>query len=243
MTRRVLITRPQAEAEALAAELTSRGHEAVIAPMLVIRSAGIQLRDAARYQAAAVTSGNGVDGLASATARRALPVFAVGEATAERALALGFDPVTSAQGTGGALVDLIRTTLHPANGPILWASGDEVRVDLTTELGNRGFAVERVIVYRTEPVDRLSDAGLHALMDRSLGGVLFFSPRTAERFVRLVLEAGLDGQVTTMAAHCLSPPIADTVGALPWATIRTAARPTREDLLATLDDGPAPAPD
>ena len=37
MTRRVLITRPQAEAEALAAELTSRGHEAVIAPMLVIR--------------------------------------------------------------------------------------------------------------------------------------------------------------------------------------------------------------
>ncbi|MEQ8399152.1 uroporphyrinogen-III synthase [Thalassobaculum sp.] len=243
MTCRVLVTRPQAEAEALAIDLTRRGHEAVIAPMLVIRSTGIQLQDAERYQAAAVTSRNGVDGLASATDRRAVPVFAVGEATAEQALAVGFSPVTAARGTGGALVDLIQARLKPENGPILWASGDEVRVDLTTELGKRGFAVERAVVYRAEAVDRLSDAGLRALTDRPADAVLFFSPRTAERFVRLVLDAGLDRRVTTMAAHCLSPPIADTVKTLPWATIRTAARPTRDDLLAMLDDTISSNPD
>lgn len=243
MTRRILVTRPQADAETLVAALAARGCEAVLAPMLVIRPTGLALPDAERFQAAAATSGNGVDGLAAATDRRALTVFAVGEATAERARGHGFHPVVVAGGTGAVLVGLIQERLRPGDGPVVWASGDEARVDVAEELSGRGYAVERAVVYRAEPVDRLPDAARQALTESSLAGVLFFSPRTAERFVSVVSDAGLAERAATMTAHCLSPAVADAVRALPWAMVRTAARPTRDDLLTTLDDTISSDPD
>lgn len=239
MARRVLVTRPAPEAESLADALRERGIEAVIAPMLEIRPTGLDLGDADGYRAAIATSRNGVDGLATATPRRALPLFAVGEATASRARALGFAPVTAAPGTGHALVDLVIEHCRPDDGPILWASGDEVRVDVAAELGVRGFAVDRAVVYRSVAAARLPDAANHALADGSADGVLFFSPRTAERFASLVTDAGLARQTAGMVAYCLSPAVAEAAGVLPWSAVRTARRPTREDLLAALDESTA----
>lgn len=236
MARCVILTRPEPESRDLAEELARRGIASVIAPLLAIRPTGTGLGDAAAYVAAVATSGNGVDGLAAATPRRAMPLFAVGGATAERARRLGFAPVFAAAGTGDALVGLIVDRLQAGDGPILWASGDEVRVDLANELGGRGFRVDRLVVYRAEPVEALPEAAARALADGTADAVLFFSPRTAERFATLVGDAGLARRAAALTAHCLSPAVADAARALPWAAIRTAARPTRGDLLATLDD-------
>ena len=243
MPRRVIVTRPEADSSTLAEALRRRGIDAVLAPMLVVRPTGVRVDAVDRYRAAVITSGNGVDGLAAATPHRALPVFAVGEATAGRAIGHGFRPVVAADGTGAALADLLMERLRPGDGPILWPSGDDIRVDLAAELGGRGYAVDRVVVYRADPASALPAAAAEALADGSAQGVLFLSPRTAKRFVSLVTDAGLALRAATMSAHCLSPAVADAVRELPWAAVRTAARPTREDLLATLDDGPAPAPD
>lgn len=245
---RVILTRPEPESRELAAELARRGIASVIAPLLAIRPTGIPITDPERYAAAVVTSGNGADGLAAATPRRGLPLFAVGEATAARARRHGFEAVAVADGTGAALVDLILTRLRPGDGPILWASGDEIRVDVAAELGDRGFDVDRAVVYRAEAVDRLPDAATAAIAGGSADAVLFFSPRSAERFATLATDAGLARRTAAMTAHCLSPAVADAARALPWAAVRTAARPTREDLLATLsdklaDDGTASDPD
>lgn len=236
MALQVILTRPEPESLALAEELARRGIEPVIAPLLTIRPAGLALGDAGRYAAAVATSGNGVDGLAAATPRRAFPLFAVGEATAARARGHGFAPVTPADGTGATLVDLILTRLRPGDGPILWASGDEIRVDVAAELGGRGFEVDRAVVYRAEAVDRLPESAARALAAGDAAAVLFFSPRSAERFATLATDAGLARRAAAMTAHCLSPAVADAAGALPWAAIRTAARPTREALLETLRD-------
>lgn len=243
MARRVILTRPEAESRALAAELKRRGIDSVIAPMLVVRPAGARIAGAERYRAAVATSGNGIDGLAAATPRRAFPVFAVGEATARRARALGFEPVTAADGTGAALAHLILARLSTQGGPILWVSGNEVRVDLAQELGGRGFTVDRIVVYRAEVADRLSDAARRALVDGSVEAALLFSPRTAKHFVSLVREAGLAEQAAHMIACCLSPAVADAARGLPWAATRIAERPTRDDLLATLGDPRAPDPE
>lgn len=236
MARRVLVTRPQAEAASLANELARRGIEAVMAPMLAIVPTGARIPDAVRFQAAAVTSGNGADGLAAAISRRALPVFAVGGATGEALRGHGFAPVFVAEGTGLALVGLILNKVLPVDGPLLWLSGDEVRVDLAAELGRNGIEVERVIGYRAEAAAELPAEAAKALSDGTVGGALFFSPRSAERFASLVTGAGLARQTAGMTAHCLSAAVAEAARTLPWATIRIARRPTRDDLLATLDD-------
>lgn len=235
MTTCVILTRPEPESRVVAAELAGHGIASVIAPLLVIRPTGVAIADAGRYAAAVATSGNGVDGLAAATPRRALPLFTVGEATAGRARRHGFAPVHAADGTGAALVDLILRRIRPGDGAILWASGDEIRVDVAAELGGRGLEVDRVVVYRAEPVERLPADAARVLAEGTADGVLFFSPRSAERFATLVADAGLARRTAAMTAHCLSPAVADAARALPWAAILTAARPTRRDLLATLD--------
>lgn len=241
--RRVLITRPEGEARPLAAELGRRGIEALVAPMLVIRPTGARLTDAGRFAAALATSGNGADGLAAATARRDLPVLAVGEATADRLRGHGFARVVAADGTAGALVDLAMTAVRPDGGPILWASGDEVRVDLAAELRDKGYTVERIVVYRAEPAPALPVEVAQAIDTGALDAVLFFSPRTAERFASLLENAGLAQRAAGMTAHCLSAAVADAARTLPWAAVRTARRPARDDLLATLDDDIPSDPD
>lgn len=237
MVRRVILTRPAPESHALARELARRGIESVIAPLLEVRPTGATLSAGAGYVAAVVTSGNGVDGLAAATADRRLAVFAVGAATARRARACGFSSVTAAAGTGAALVALIPTRLRPDDGPILWASGDDIRVDVAAELGKLGYRVDRAVVYRTEPAARLPGTAASALADGSADAILFFSPRTAARFATLAADAGLATRAAALTAHCLSPAVADAARALPWAAVRTAVRPTRRDLLATLGAG------
>src|SRR5580704_6305794 len=100
---RALITRPRAEAEALAALLGARGIETVIEPLIEIAHGAAILPELIGVQAILCTSANGVRALARASAERGLPVLAVGDATAARARAEGFRRVESA---GGDVEDL-----------------------------------------------------------------------------------------------------------------------------------------
>ena len=84
--------------------LAARGHEAVLAPLLLIESEQRRAVELDGAQALLVTSRNALRALAShpELARAlALPLFAVGEATARRR-ELGFADVTAGPGTGEA---------------------------------------------------------------------------------------------------------------------------------------------
>ncbi len=84
---RVLVTRPKEDAEETAQLLAARGHQALVAPLLETRffdGAALTLEG---VQAVLATSANGVRALARRTARRDVPLFAVGPQTAEAAKA------------------------------------------------------------------------------------------------------------------------------------------------------------
>ncbi len=98
---RVLITRPEREATALAQALTDRGHSPVIAPLFrlqVLHPPADFAASLADCQAVLITSANGARALAAASEQRSKPIFAVGDTTAATAEGLGFGTVTSASG-------------------------------------------------------------------------------------------------------------------------------------------------
>src|SRR5438132_1488878 len=99
---RALVTRPRAEAESLAEALAARGIAAIIEPLLEIHYRSEAAADLAGVQAVLCTSANGVRALARLTGERALPLFAVGEASAARAREEGFARVESAGGSAFA---------------------------------------------------------------------------------------------------------------------------------------------
>ncbi|MDJ0943498.1 MAG: uroporphyrinogen-III synthase [Kiloniellales bacterium] len=234
---RVLVTRPRPDAEAFAAALAARGHEALIEPLLEIKLAERSALPAEldAFQALLATSANGLRAFAALTERRELPVFAVGPASAEAAKAAGFSKVESAEGDVEALARLVRARLSPDDGVLLHAAGSSLAGDLKGELEAAGFTVTRAVLYTAEAAARLSDAAQAALRAGQVDAVALFSPRSAETFAALVREAGLAEACRSLRAFCLSAAVAAVLEARGWTALEVSARPETEALLALLD--------
>ncbi len=242
----ILVTRPAEDAEPLAAWLRARGFDASIEPMLDIVWIDGPPLDLEGVQALLFTSANGVRGYARRTDRRDRTVYAVGDATAAASRAIGFTEVESASGDVYALADLVRARCARDGGALLHVAGRTLAGDLAGMLSESGFSVRREPLYDAIPSDRLSDHTAGLLRTGKLDGVLFFSPRTARSFVRLVVEAGLLDCCRTVDALCLSPAVAEAartysvldgdLGVTPWQDVRVAPRPEQDSLLGLLPD-------
>ncbi len=237
-----LITRPAEDAGPLAAALAARGHAAVTAPVLTIRFDDPRPADIDGIQAVLVTSANGIRGLARITARRDLTVLAVGDATAAACRAAGFGEVVSASGAAADLAALAAARLDPAAGAVLHAAGDHVAGDLDAMLAEAGLRLRRLQVYHAEAVATLPAPAVAALGRGSLAGVLFFSPRTASMFARLVDDAGLTDRLASLTAVCLSGAVARRLDGRVWAAIRVADQPDSSSLMAVIDNPAGPLP-
>jgi uroporphyrinogen-III synthase len=232
--RRMLVTRPRDDAEDFAAALRALGVEPVIEPMFVVRFRDAPL-DLAGVQALLLTSRNGVRALMRASGERAVPVLAVGDATASEARAGGFASVVSAEGDAAALAALAAHRLDPAKGALVHVAGSEVAGDLAGALRVSGFAVRRVVLYEALPVPELTPAIRENLVRGRIDSAAFFSPRTAATFVRLAAAEAIESVTRNMTAYCLSPAAAEAAGSLPWARVAVAAKPNQPELLRLIE--------
>lgn len=217
----VWITRAQPAAAATGARVAALGFTPLVEPLLQVRRLAPAL-DLADVAALAFTSANGVGAFADLRDERHLPVFAVGEATAEAARAAGFAEVRSAGGDVAALADLIAAA--PPAGPVLHAAARRPAGDLAGALAARGVTARSAAVYETVATPAAGDPAAAG----EAGIVLLHSPRAARLLAALV---GRRPRASLRAA-CLSPSVAAALdGALPAAA---AATPDERALLALL---------
>ena len=232
---RALLTRPRAEAEALAALLAARGVDAVIEPLVEIADSGAAVPDLAGIQAILCTSANGARALARANAERGMPVFAVGDATARAARDGGFSRVESAGGDVDDLAALVRRRLRPADGSLLHIAGSEVAGDLAAALGADGFTVRRAVLYEARAAARLTTPTARLIAAGQIDVALFFSPRTAAIFTRLVEELAVGAGLAAARAISISRAADAALDNLPFRERLVAAVPTQAALIACLD--------
>jgi len=221
MNTRVAVTRAAPENARTAARLQQRGAIALLAPLLDIAHRPFD-DDLSGAQALLFTSSNGVHAYTRQSQARSLPVFAVGDATAAAARALGFAQVRSADGEVAALAALVTAELKPQNGKLIHIAGAHLAGDLSGLLGQAGFTLKRCVAYEAKPVTRLPEAFL-----APIDTVLFHSARAAEVFLQL----GAPGS-DKMSAACLSSAVADAARKAVWARLIVASAP-REDALLT----------
>jgi uroporphyrinogen-III synthase len=233
----ILITRPEPDASQMKMQLEAIGHTVSLEPMLRIEPAAIDARALEGAQALIATSRNGLRALQASEAlvtARTLPLFTVGPGTAALARELKFERVTAGAGAARDLVPIITAEAAPDKGPLLHLAGEVVAFDLAAALSAAGFKVKALTAYRAVPAAALSAPTLARLAEGAIDAIILMSPRSADTFVQLVADAGIEKDARQAAFLCLSPAVADTLHGLAPAKIEIAASPNTAAMLAAV---------
>lgn len=224
----LLLTRPLAQSRAFLADLThALGHDpnCIISPTTRITQMLLE-KAPANAQAIVFTSVNGVEFYAAQSSDRAAPAFCVGPSTYAAAIKHGFT-AQNANGDGHDLLDLVLSKTKPANGPILYISGNHAAVDLAQALRTHGYTACRQIVY-SQTAEPLSRAAL-TILTRDPVIIPLFSPRSAANFL-----AALPTSVSVNASFlCISENAAIPLRQTDY-RIKIASEPNRKAMITAL---------
>lgn len=174
----ILLTRPDPGGARFAGDLRARfgpGSRIVTSPVLRIEPCGAA-PDLAGVACLLFTSQHGVARFAELSARRDLPGYAVGDATARVARAAGLR-VTACEGDAASM--LARIAADDEKGPFLHIRGEHAATALAEALRARGLPAREAVLYRQEAVP-LSDEALAVLEGPAPVVLPLFSPRSAE---------------------------------------------------------------
>jgi uroporphyrinogen-III synthase len=238
----VLVTRPQPDGEATAADLRARGFEVLLAPMLRFEPVAFRDDEDAAYGAVIVTSANALRGLIPHLAGSRLlklPLFAVGEHTASAARDAGFGNVLPANGGAVALRDLVLASVKSKElkkaSTLLYLAGADLARDLAGELGERGFTVVTHTTYRMSPVSSLPPETREAFAANQVEAVLHYSRRSARAFVEAVRAGGVEISALAIPQCCISAAVASVLRDAGATQVMVAASTDENALFEALD--------
>ena len=198
---RIMVTRADRQAAALAEALEAQGAEAARCPVIEIEPIAVDsdsLRDLGRYDWLVLTSANGVERLTELLreAHRDFPahvkVAAIGPETAARAQDAGMTPVLVPQRfVAEDLADALAEAIVPG-ARILLARAAGARDVLPEQLRARGAQVDVLEIYRAVPPANVQSRLAACMPDVDI--ITFTSSSTVRNFVD-ALDGPLPGRV------------------------------------------------
>jgi uroporphyrinogen-III synthase len=240
---RLLVTRPQPDAERTAAALGRLGHQVERVALLRIEPIPDADFGSGPWSAVVVTSANALNAVESHPRRAELlrlRLFAVGRRTAAAARAAGFLDVIAAGGDVQELAQQIRGSAQGRSedrDPLLYLAGQDRGGDLAGELAADGRKVRTTVVYRAVKMDRFPPAVAAALAAGQIDGVLHFSRRSAEAYIDCARVAALLDRALSLSHYCLSHQIAKPLMAAGAKIIHVATRPDETALIELIGAG------
>ena len=214
MKTRLLILRPQPGAAATAARAEALGFGSVVASLFTVAPVDWNALDPAGFDAVMMTSANAARlGGAALGAYRALPLYAVGAATAAAAREAGFLDIRMGDRDAAALVERARD--DGASRLLHLAGADHIALDAP--------ALTRITVYAAvERADPLAGVTIDETMI-----ALLHSPRAAARLAELLPEPAR----ARLRIAAISPATARAAGD-GWRAVAIAESPADPALLA-----------
>jgi uroporphyrinogen-III synthase len=233
-----LVTRPEPEGDKLKGQIEAIGQEAVVEPLMEAELLPEAIDDLNGIVALIATSRNALRALSQSPYLHdavAIPLFVVGQGTAEAARDLGFERIAVGQGSVSGFAAAIAGTLDPADGLIVHLAGDVQAGDLAGELGELGFRVLQPVVYRMKAAEALSEGTREAIGEGAIDGVVLMSPRTARIYAGLIKRHNLTDAAAEIVHVCLSDAVARALSALGDVPIEVAEKPTLNAILEQIE--------
>jgi uroporphyrinogen-III synthase len=233
----VLVTRPHPDNEATARALRERGFEVVLAPMLRFEQVPLQEALDADLAGVIVTSANALRAVGGELATLiALPLFAVGNHTADAAHQHGFTNVISAEGDAAKLRRRVAKEFKGREATkLLYLSGSDPSRDLAGELDADGFEVITRTTYRMVALSTLSRETREAFAANEVEAVLHYSQRSARAFLEAARADGVEISALAVPQCCISANVAAILHEAGAVQVLSAASPDENALFAALD--------
>lgn len=235
----VLVTRAMDEAVRTAAKLATIGHHAILSPVLEMAPTGAQWPPGV-VDAVLATSTQGFELFSdspewpSPEARRLLPLHVVGERTLEAARERGFEGQAIVAPDAKALAQTLIKSLGGAGGAarLVYLAGRDRKPDLERELKTAGHIVDAIEVYAAQSVEALDEEAVALIDAGEIGAVMHYSQRSADIFLKLAREAGID--VANIAHVAISSDAAQPLNAAAMRAVHIADEPNEQGMLAVI---------
>lgn len=231
---RVLIMRPTEDALPMLTLLESKGIKCSHYPLF--KPHFLPLSPLKNPQALIITSKNAIRAIEGYENIKQIPLYAVGDKTAELAKQKGFLNVLSASGTSQDLIKFVIKNAQPENG-ILWhLSGEVVKGNIVESLKIEGFEIQNQVVYCLEDVIDLPASLFDELTNDRISHVIFSSSRTTTLFMSLLKKKKLDKKACHIISLCLSQDIGKQALDLKWKKVWISPKPSINDLMGYFNE-------
>ena len=215
----VIITRPIEDSLELIRNLKITNHTITYLPLISVRKISNENINFKDYKGIIFTSSNAIKFLNVKNIPKNIYCFCVGEATEKKAKNFGFYNVISAGGNVDALIELIIRTFDKKTGKLIYISSEFISKDLDIELTKKGYLVDRIVNYTSEPVAQIEQNTLEYIKKNKPDVICVYSEKSAINLKDLIGKYSLVDVMTQTNLMCLSKKIANVLEFIKWKKI------------------------
>lgn len=231
--KRVLVTRPEPDNLDTCARLEALNLFTVAEPLMVRQNLDTGLPNPNGFGAMVLTSANALRALKERGELQKyidLPVFSVGEKTAQAAKNAGFRNIQTANGDAASLIDLLKQ--QEFKNSLFYPSAKTISVDIAAALAPSGVLVITSPVYKMSAVNTLSDETVQNLQAGNINAIMFYSRRTAQIFCDVMTAKLSNDRRAALTMMCLSENVAMPLLGAKFPRIALSDYPSEEGMMA-----------
>ena len=215
----IVLTRPIEDCLELMKNLKIINHVVTHLPLINIKGISNKNINFDNYKGIIFTSANAIKFLDTKNISKKIYCFCVGEATEKNAKYFGFYNAISAGGNVDALIELIIRTFDKNFGKLLYVSSEFISKELDFELKKKGYLVDRVINYTSEPINQIEQNTLDYIKKNTPDIVIVYSEKSAINLKDLIKKYSLVDVMMQSNLMCINKKTSKVLETIKWKNI------------------------
>ncbi len=215
----VLFTRQLEDCSELIIRFKTLGHIVSHLPLLNIEKVLCDQNRIQDSKGIIFTSANAIRFLEIKQINKNIKCFCVGYATEKKAKSAGFQNIISAEGNVRNLKELILQNFKPVEGNIVYVSGEIISSDLDHQLIKEGYAVKRLINYKTTHNTNFDQKFVENLKNNIPQIVYIYSYNSALSFLNFIKNERIESIWMDTNLMCMGEKTSSILNEIKWKKI------------------------
>ena len=212
----IVLTRPIEDSLELMRNLKIINHVVTYLPLINIKGISNKNINFDNYKGIIFTSANAIKFLNTKNIPKNIHCYCVGEATEKKAKDFGFYNAISAGGKVDTLIELIVRTFDKNFGKLLYISSEFISKELDFELKKKGYSVDRIINYTSEPINQIEQNTLDYIKKNIPDVIFVYSERSAINLRDLIKKYSLVDVMVQSNLMCISKKTSKVLEFIKW---------------------------